>query len=442
MTLQRTPAAPPASAPAVPPSAAPPRGEWFREAAVGLFLHYGPYALLERGEQVLFREHLPHAEYRALAERFNPRPDAADLWARTARAAGMRYAVLTTKHCDGFCLFDTATTSYSLAHHRGRDLVAEFVAAARRHDLRIGLYFSLIDWNVPAYFEGPERNPDGFRAFRDMTHAQLRELATNYGPIDEFWFDGDLHMWPQDSYPGDPRLWDCAGMLALLRQLQPRALVNERLGLPADIQVSEQHIGRHQERFLSETAMTSQARWWGYIANDPWRAPGEILRQLCTAAGNGSNYLLNVGPLADGALPQPFLERASALGDWLARNGEAIYGAEPNPGLETQTYGSVTCKGDRLFVHLFYGLPAALRIAGIVSPVRSARVLASGRPLRVEQRDAAVSVFNDGDAGPAGESIPVIELRLDGPPRLADWAPMQLWTCRDKSALADWARHS
>ena len=418
------------------------RGAWFSQARLGLFMHYGLYSLLGRGEQVLYREHLPHSEYRALTTRFAPRQDTAERWAAVASEAGMKYAVLTTKHCDGFCLFDTATTPYNLMKTLGRDLVAEYAQALRRRGLRVGLYFSLIDWNEPAYFLGPERDPAGFRAFLQKVHGQVREWATSYGRVDEFWFDCDPGMWPGGGYPGDPAMWGSEGILAMLREKQPHALVNERLGVAADIFTSEQRVGRRTGTELSETCMTSQARWWGYVANDRWRTAGEVIAQLCAAAENDSNYLLNVGPMGDGSLPPQFLDLASCLGRWMEKHGDAIYGAEPNPGLDTQTFGRVTCKGRRLFMHTTCWPEGPVQLFGLENRVLEARVMASGRPLGVRQRDGRAELLHDGPPEDVGGGVRVIEVLLDGPPRLTGWAPLHLWTCRDKSSLAGWVRDS
>jgi alpha-L-fucosidase len=173
------------------------RFAWFREARFGLFIHWGIYAVPGRGEQVLFREHLTPSEYRRYAGQFNPRRYNLDEWAELARQAGIRYAVLTSKHHDGFCLFNSDLTDYtSVKTAAGRDLVGEYVESFRRAGLRVGLYYSLADWNTPAYFAGPERAPQGFAAFVEYTHGQVRELLTKYGRIDVLWFDG---AWPHTA---------------------------------------------------------------------------------------------------------------------------------------------------------------------------------------------------------------------------------------------------
>ena len=188
--------------------------QWFRDARFGLFIHWGAYSLLERGEQVLFREHLIPSAYRKQARTFNPTRFDADEWVSVAKKAGMKYAVLTTKHHDGFCLFDTATTDYSSARTAsGRDFVAEYVRAFRRAGIRVGLYFSLADWNCPAYFKGPGKDPKGFRVFRKMVHEQVRELCSNYGKLDVLWFDGE---WPHSV-----KEWQSGRMEKMIRTLQP-----------------------------------------------------------------------------------------------------------------------------------------------------------------------------------------------------------------------------
>jgi alpha-L-fucosidase len=198
---------------------------WFPEARFGLFVHWGPYSAYGRGEQALFREHLDQQEYGENACRWNPGRCDPARWAEVAKGAGMRYAVLTTRHHDGYCLWDSRVTDYtSAAQAPRRDFVREYVEAFRAAGLRIGLYYSLADWRVPAYWEGAAHDPSGWEGFRDYVHTQVEELLTGYGPIDLFWFDG--------AWPHSPREWRSRELVERIRALQPHLLINNRLGRP------------------------------------------------------------------------------------------------------------------------------------------------------------------------------------------------------------------
>ena len=165
--------------------------KWFYEGRYGMFIHWGPYAVIGRGEQPLFRERLDQREYAEMACRWHPKKFDAKKWAAVAKAGGMKYAVLTSRHHDGFCLWDSKFTDYSTAKQAPkRDFVREYVEAFRAAGLRVGLYYSLLDWRIPAYWEGPQHDPQGWDAFCAYIHNQVRELLTDYGKIDVFWFDG------------------------------------------------------------------------------------------------------------------------------------------------------------------------------------------------------------------------------------------------------------
>lgn len=406
-----------------------------------MFIHFGLYSLLGRGEQVLYREHLSHSEYRKLADKLTAPRFNADEWVRIAKDCGMRYMVMTAKHCDGFCLFDTSTTDYnSMKKAAKKDFIYEYVKAARKAGIRVGIYYSPMDWNDPAYFRGPEKDSAGFSIFLRKVHEQIRELCTNYGKIDELWFDGDMHMWEKDSYPGSPEIWQSEKILKMVRKLQPGALVNERLGIPADIQTSERHIGKKTGKEFSETCMVSQHRWWGYMKGDRnWHSAKELIEQLCFAAAGQSNYLLNVGPMGDGRMPSRFIKLTKEIGRWMKVHGDAIYGAEANPGLETQTYGNVTCKGKRLFIHILYWPEKIMHLPGIKNNIITARIVSTDRKLKATNNDGHI-IISGFPVNPPDKMMSVIELELDGKPRLTEWAKMHLWTTKNKSSLANWVK--
>ena len=262
-------------------TAAADRTEWFRQDHFGMFIHYGTYALIAKGEWVKSFEHLDDAEYVQLAEHFNPDLFDAQAIAKLAKDAGQRYAVLTAKHHEGFCLWDTATTDYNIAKTRGRDLVREYVEALRAEGLRVGLYFSLLDWHHPDYIvdwshplavDGADlaainagRDPERFRAFM---REQLRELLTGYGQIDYLFVDF-TQPGPRRGMPGKtPEDWGAEELLAMCRELQPEMIVNDRFGLPADLVTPEQYqpvrpLEVDGERVLWEACQTINGSW-GY----------------------------------------------------------------------------------------------------------------------------------------------------------------------------------
>ena len=321
----------------------PPKWRWFPESRYGLFIHWGPYAQFGRGEQVMFREHMDPVTYIERAKTWNPMHFNPHQWATFAKRAGFRYACLTTRHHDGYCLWDTHTTDYSSAAQApGRDFVGEFIQAFRDEGLRIGLYYSLLDWRIPAYFDGPEVDPKGWEMIRHYIHAQVEELLTQYGTIDYFWFDG---VWPRtrEELQADT-------MVGKMRELQPDLLINNRLGRTqsGDVGTPEHHITAEDR--LWESCQVSTWRLWGYAKGERWRDSDKLLDMLCECAHKRGNLLLNVGPQADGQLPPEFEERAHEIGHWLDQHGEAIYGTDGGDVTEFVTYGWQTTKGNTLYL--------------------------------------------------------------------------------------------
>lgn len=359
---------------------------WFDQARFGLFMHWGLYSLLGKGEWVMYADKIPTEEYAKLAERFAPARFDADAWAGHAVEAGMRYAVLTTRHHDGFCLWDSQTTGFtSVRTAAKRDFVAEYVKAMRKAGLRVGLYYSLLDWRLPAYWAGPVKDPDGWKQFIDYIHAQVRELCVNYGPIDVLWFDG--------CWPYDPPSWRSEELVAMIRRLQPGILINDRTGLPGDFDTPENAIlpsGR-----LWESCQTTQSTW-GYNADEKVLCQWEVLNKLCTCAGKGGNLLLNVGPKADGTFPEPCVALLRKVGRWMKSHGEGIYGSVPVT--ETYNYHLVTRSRNTLYVHFRWGTGlhwpswGPYCIYGVKNRITDAWIPATGEKVPFEWKDGKVTI--------------------------------------------------
>ena len=295
--------------------------DWFENARYGMIIHYGSYSLLGRGEWVANREQISMDEYRELAQSFKAEKLDFDwLLGKARNDWGMRYATLTTKHHDGFCLLDSKLTDFKSTNTAAkRDLVAEFIEACRKHDLRIGLYFSLNDLNTrPNALDALERPDECYETFIDYVHGQCRELLTNYGKFDILWYDG---WWPFDG-----QQWRGKKLNAMARELQPGILVNGRCGVKGDFATPEMRVT--SQPGMWEACMTINNNW-GYHAGDHnWKSPKEIAEMLRRAAAGQGNLLLNVGPKGDGSIPAETIGILDEVGNWLKINGRAIYASD------------------------------------------------------------------------------------------------------------------
>ncbi len=331
---------------------------WFEDAKFGLFVHWGVYSLIGKGEWVMDNDKLPIAEYEKLPPRFNPSRFDAEEWAKLAKAAGVKYITITSKHHDGFCMFDSKLTSYDIvdATPYGKDPLKALADACRRQRIKLFFYYSLLDWHHPDYFPrgstgkstGREDRGD-WKKYVDYYQGQIRELCTNYGEIGGIWFDG---WW--DRPDAD---WDLPGTYKLIHELQPGALIGNNhhvAPLPGeDFQMFEQDLpGENSAGFNKagvasglplETCLTVNQSW-GFNASDrKFKTAEELVRALVGAAGRGANLLLNVGPKADGTIGTEFSERLLAVGKWLSVHGESVYGTRRGP-LAPQPWGVSTVK--------------------------------------------------------------------------------------------------
>lgn len=433
----------------------PDKWKWFTESRYGLFIHWGPYAQWGRGEQVLFREHLNHEEYAKQACAWNPEHFDPELWAYTAKKAGFKYACLTTRHHDGFCLWDSAYTDYSSAKQAaGRDFVKEYTEAFRKAGLRVGLYYSWIDWRLPAYFDGPQKDPEGWERVRTYLHNQVKELLTNYGQIDHFFFDG---VWPRNADD-----LQSVELLEEMRKLQPNILINNRLGYSNKIEGhradggigagdsdtlgdfgTPEHAIASEATRLWESCQVTTWRLWSHVIGERWRNTDVLLDMLCECAEkggkHGGNLLLNVGPTADGQLPPEFVERALEIGRWLDVHGEAIYGTDGGSLTEFITRGRQTMKDNKLYLIIrFWDGRPELRLADLTSRVLDVELLTTGQSLPFEQ-DGDTLIINGLPREAPTRLFPVIRITCDGKPTTNDWGEYRLWE-GDPERVAAWAR--
>jgi alpha-L-fucosidase len=345
-----------------------PRLDWFRAARFGMFIHWGLYAIPAGvwngkavpgiGEWIMLRARVPVTEYERLASRFNPIRFDAETWVSLAAEAGAKYLVITAKHHDGFCMFKTTLTDYNVvdATPFGRDPMAELAKACQKHGIRFCFYYSQTqDWHHPSGdgndWDFDESRKD-FAAYVDeYVKPQVRELLTNYGPIGLIWFDTPKRMNAEQS----------RSLVNLVHEIQPDCLVNGRIGNGlGDYAESRDNVIPEGALRLDWEVPATINDTWGFKADDHnWKTPSDLLRKLIDVASKDGNYLLNVGPTAEGLIPEPSVERMRAVGQWLRSNGESIYATRAGPIQGVEGVRS-TQRGSTVFLHVFGSEPDAL----------------------------------------------------------------------------------
>jgi len=398
------------------------RTKWFHEARFGVFVHWGLYSIPARGEWVMLAENIPNDEYAALADQFRPKRFDADAWMTLAKAGGAKYFVLTARHHDGFCLFDSRVSDFtSVKTAAGRDFVAECAQAARGAGLRFGLYYSLKDWRFDGYRDAL-RYPDSAKAMVEQAHAQVGELLTNYGKIDLIWFDGRVVTGVRPEQRGE--FWRANELVAKIRRLQPGILINDRIDAPADIDTPEQRFRPVAPGRAWELCLTmGDAECWGYCDHNPnLKSATNLIQQLVMAAAGGGNLLLNIGPKPDGSVQKEEFVRMRTIGDWLAANGESVYGSETCP-LKGGLTGKFTAKANNMYVHVFrWPRQGEIVIPGLKNNVVSAEVLGTAIEGRIERRSNDRTVITGLPTTPPNPHDTVLKLVLDGRPE-ACWQP-------------------
>lgn len=388
------------------------RTKWFLQDRFGMFIHWGLYAIPARGEWVRNAERISNEDYQVYFDDFNPERYDPKEWAKAAKAAGMKYAVLTAKHHDGFCLYDSQLTDYKSTNTKaGRDLVQEFLDAFRAEGLKVGLYYSLIDWyhpDYPAYGdmhhpmrdnEQYKRDPAGFGNYLEYMHGQIRELLTNYGKLDIMWFD-----FSYGELKGEA--WRATELMEMIRSIQPHIILDNRLEASGEeggsIYTNDPSFYSGDfaspEQIIPRSGVTDEAGnpipWeacitlnnnWGYGATDnTYKSAKTVIRKLVECVSKNGNLLLNVGPDASGEIPEQSLTILEEVGKWIRRNGESIYGCG-QADLPKPEWGRYTQKGNKLYAHLFEESVGPVNLAGLAGRVKHARLLSDGSEIFVSR---------------------------------------------------------
>ena len=396
------------------------RMAWWRDAQFGMFIHWGAYAVPagtykgERvagiGEWIMSRGRVPIPEYESWVRAFNPVKYDADEWVRIAKDAGMKYIIITSKHHDGFAIFDSKVSSYDVvdATPYKRDALKALATAARRAGLKFGVYYSIMDWhhpdaqapNTPEYNSRSWSNPNFARYVETYMKPQLRELLTQYPEIEVLWFDGE---WVADW--SDDRGRELYGWL---RAMRPGLIINNRVGhtrqglagmsanpdSPGDFGTPEQRVPPEGLPGVDwETCMTMNDTWGFKSYDDNWKDTKTLLRTLIDVASKGGNFLLNVGPTAEGLIPAQSVSRLREMGEWMRANGEAIYGTTVSP-YGMPAWGRYTRKGSTVYAHVFDWPKngAKLELTGVTGAAPRVYLLSDRKPLAVEQTAAGFAV--------------------------------------------------
>ena len=358
-----------------------------------MFIHWGLYAIPGRGEWVQWNEQIPVNEYAKFAEQFHPTNFTPDSWAELAKAAGARYVVLTSRHHDGFALFDDGTnkfTSVNSAAHR--DFVAEYVKSVRNAGLRVGLYYSPLDWRFPGYFL-PDLQRESAEAMRDQYHRQMKELLSNYGKLDVLWFDGGEMDWlsfggdwagaqwrkrPAGQHYRGGFNWQHDQVYTMLRQLQPDVVVNGRADMPEDFRSREGYgaLGEFDNQHPWELCVTI-AGAWGYQPNLKPKPLKDYIQLVAKVAGRDGNLLLNVGPDPNGRVDSLQAGRLREIGAWLGKYGASIYATRGGPFLPGD-YGASTHRDKTIYVHVLKWPGDNLTLPGIPARIVRATALTGG----------------------------------------------------------------
>ena len=403
--------------------------EWFVHDRFGMFIHWGLYALPARHEWIKNIEKITEEKYQKYFEYFDPDMYDPREWARAAKKAGMKYAVLTTKHHEGFCLFDSAYTDYKATNTKaGRDLVREYVDAFREEGLKVGFYYSLIDWHHPDFPIDPlhpRRDDDNIdelnkgrdiRRYAEYMRNQVTELLTNYGKIDILWFD---FSYPDSEYRGmrgKGKLdWEAEELIATARRLQPEIIIDNRTEIEQDLWTPEQYQPTDWirdddgNRVVWEACQTFSGSWGYHRDESTWKTPEMLIRMLVNTVSCGGNLLMNVGPTARGYFDDRAVNALDAIGSWMKYNSRSIYGCTQSE-FKAPADVRYTQKEGRLYVHIYAYPYRHLHLPGLADKVDYAQFLHDNSEIFFEEKDGDI-VLELPYVKP-NQIVPVVELML------------------------------
>jgi len=400
------------------------RMKWWREARFGMFIHWGLYAVpageykgqrsTRIGEWIMEWANIPRAEYEKFASQFNPVKFDAHEWVGIAKNAGMKYIVITSKHHDGFAMYRSQVSNYDIvdATPYHEDPIKALAAEAKKQGLKFCFYYSILDWHHPsAYVDAPGKDPTagnrttkmrpgGKEDYVAYMKGQLRELITNYDPA-VLWFDGEWQDWWSEE--------DGEDLYRFVRGLKPNIIINNRVGkgrqgmqgmsktdrqYSGDFGTPEQQIPANGLPGVDwESCMTMNTTWGYKFYDDKWKAPETIVRNLIDVASKGGNYLLNVGPTAEGVIPEPSTRTLAEVGKWMKANGEAIYGTTASPFQKQLAFGRATSKGERTYLHVFdWPVDGRLHVPPLGKEIKKAYLLANGSALEFTQSSEGLTI--------------------------------------------------
>lgn len=396
------------------------RGQWFIRGRYGLMISFSVYALLGTGSWAIYLDQIPVHEYKKLMHRFNPTGFSAKEWVQLAVDAGQKYLTFVAKHRDGFCLFDTKLSSFSISRSPfGRDICGELAQECRRQGIVFNIYYQLRDWTHPAYRQSFKPGTPVSREYVDYVHGQLQELCTNYGKLGAIWFDGGVDHTPEQ--------WRAAELLATVRKLQPDALIDDRTGLPGDFSTPEENFaGAVGGLVRAESEMTfhppAENRLWErcMTVNDHWgydtsagryKSPDKIVQLLVQTVAAGGNLVLDVAPNGSGLIDRISAAHLRKAGEWIEKNGDSIYGA----GFSRHIYYNGMCatqKNGNVYLHIFDWAPRAacdFPLLGIGSAKRI-YYLASGEELHLASSPVGLRLMARNPARePSADTVIVFE---------------------------------
>ncbi|HLO57973.1 MAG TPA: alpha-L-fucosidase, partial [Bacteroidales bacterium] len=370
--------------------------KWWQDAKFGMFIHWGLYAIEGKGEWAMFNNKIPAEEYAKLAAQFNPQHFDADGWAKTAKDAGMKYMVLTARHHDGFALWNSPASyshfnSYETAAHR--DFIKEYTEACRKAGLAVGIYYSPMDWRFPGYFK-PKELAENAALMKKQGYGQVEELMKNYGKIDILWYDGGWLA--HNGTDADAAwFWEPVKLNKMVRSYQPDVVISPRSGWEGDFQCKEGGAKITGPIIYTpwEKCLNLNQTSWGYNEAQNLMSLKEILVMLVNTVDRGGNMLLNVGPDAQGRIPESHIARLKEVGDWLTQYGESIYGTRPGPFEPIDdVYGSVQ-KDNTIYIHLLTARDT-LQLPPVAAKITYCKQL-QGSSLRFAQDQNGITIFLD-----------------------------------------------